>query len=222
MSCALRTSKSSIATPRVAAAARLASHCGGETGFPIFCMKATREIDGSISLINSMRFPASSVTNALKPVMLLPSAAQGGDNAHAERLADSSHDHGDCRRRLLGGPSSRRPRVTMRSTCRRTSSSASVWNRSAWPSAERYSMTRLLSPQHIPVAEVPPQRLEIRGIRGQWNCFQYPNPIGAISWAHAANGHAAAPPKSVMKSRRLMTSPKLRRQAIFNCCKRAL
>jgi len=45
------------------------------------------------------------------------------------------------------------------------------------------------------------------------------NPTTGIAGccARAASGHAAAPPSSVMNSRRLMSPPALRRDNVFKC-----
>jgi hypothetical protein len=98
------------------------------------------------------------------------------------------------------------PLVTITSTFKRTKSVASSANRSPRPSAERYSITRFCSSMY-------PRARKLWRNASKFAAFNCIDVVSSTPMrqtlpgccARAATGHAiAAPPKSVMNSRRLM------------------
>ena len=103
------------------------------------------------------------------------------------------------------------PVTAMTATCRRTNWAASAGSRLYWPSAQRYSIATF-SPSTKPASFSPwrnARRLRSTTVSGDVGLR---NPITGIApcCALAASGHeiTAAPPSSVMNSRRFIRSPR--------------
>src|SRR5262249_27809877 len=95
------------------------------------------------------------------------------------------------------------PQAAITETPRRTSSPASTGSRSVWFSAQRYSIA-MFSPSTKPASLRPWRNARSASANGSAD-WALRNPTTGITscCARAASGHAAAPPSSVMNSRRL-------------------
>jgi len=106
---------------------------------------------------------------------------------------------------LAASPAAPVPGVAMTLTCRRTRSAASSGKRSYWPSAQRNSIATF-RPSTKPVSPRPCRNAVTTQPRSPADAASR-NPITGIGCCceRAPSGHAAAaPPSSVMKSRRLI------------------
>ena len=77
-------------------------------GLAAFQSTATWEMFGTTSLSSSSRFPSISDEIEVNPVMFPPGRARLATRPVADRIADSHHDKGDRRCRLLDGERGRR------------------------------------------------------------------------------------------------------------------
>src|SRR5262249_10900565 len=127
-------------------------------------MTATRESLGTISFRSSSCFPLISGERVLSPVMFPPGL---------ERLATNPEPTGSwaCPERMgivavacLAGRVAGGPTVTITSTLTYTSSAASAGRRSAFPSADRHSMT-MFFPSTYPRSRRPWRNASVRAER---------------------------------------------------------
>ena len=136
---------------------------------------------------------------------------QARDETAADRIARHRKDDRDDRCRLLCRERPRCPDVTMTSTLSRTNSAAISAKRSLRPSAQRYSIATV-RPSIQPSSRSRCTKAAIHGLQAEGVLAPRNPMVGSLlgCCARAASGHAAAPPSSVMNSRRFIRSPRRR------------
>ena len=177
---------------------------------------ATLVVAGTSSRRSSSRFATNSPTKKLIPVALPPGRARLATRPSWTGSSATAKTMGIVVVAALAAKAEGVPPVTaMTATCRRTNSAAIAGSRSYWPSAQRYSIATF-SPSTKPASFSPwrnARKLRSTTVSGDVGLR---NPTTGIAGccARAASGQdAAAPPRSVMKSRRLIRSPRRRARA---------
>jgi hypothetical protein len=177
---------------------------------------ATRFTLGTASLSSSSRFTFNTWPRAVTPVTLPPGRARLAMSPPWTGLPVVTITMGIVEVAFLAAEAPGLDPVTITSTFARTSSSASWGRRSRLPSAKRSSNATFwpsIQPSSLrPCRNSASMGASVATERGD------KRPIRATLFgccARAASGHAtAAPPRSVMKSRRFIQSPRRRaRQA---------
>src|SRR6516162_3508940 len=168
-----------------------------------FISIATRTAAGTSSRRSPSRFAFTSAVKKLIPVALLPGRARLATRPSLTGSSGTLKAIGSVCVAALAATAAPLPDAAIALTCRRTRSAASSGNRSSRSPAKRYSIATFC-PSTFPVSARPrrnaskrcPPDPSSRGLR---------NPITGIvgCCARATTGHAAAaPPSSVMNSRR--------------------
>ncbi len=176
---------------------------------------------GAISLSNPSHFPLIEDSKFVNPVILPPGCAKFATKPLPIGSETVVNTIGMVRVSDLSTAVAGVERAKMTSGCSSTSSLANVRMRPASPAAQRQSILTLLP-------SVQRDRLSPSLMALAWDC-----PSGSLSastistpirltrsgcCARATSGHAsaaAAPPRSVMNSRRFMSDPRLRRQHLI-------
>ena len=171
-------------------------------------MIANRRRPGRTSRNSSSRLPGRSVCWFDRPVTLPPGRA---------RLATRPVPTGSPSTKTIGmtdvacfAATAALPPATMTSTLSRTNSAAISAKRSLRPSAQRYSIARL-RPSIQPSSRSRCTKAAVHGPQAEAVVVPRNPMVGSFPacCARAASGHAAAaPPSSVMNSRRFIRSPR--------------
>src|ERR1039458_7254293 len=180
-------------------------------------MIANRRRRGTTSRKSSSRLAAVSVDWLDRPVTLPPGRARlatrllpTGSPADANTIGMTDVA---CFAAITGAV----PCVTIISTLSRTNSATISAKRSLRPSAHRYSIATV-RPSIQPSLRNCCTKAAVQSLQAE-DVLAPKNPmVGSFAGccARAANGHAAAaPPRSVMNSRRLMSDPKLKETVLY-------
>src|SRR5262249_55030481 len=175
-------------------------------GLPTWAMIANRRRSGTTSRNSSRRLPARSVDWSDRPVMLPP----GRDRLATKPLPTGSFATANT----IGmtdvacfAARSAVPDVTMTSTFSWTSSAAISTNRSSRPSAQR-SSPRMVRPSIQPKSRNRCTKAATHWLQAEGVVVPRNPMVGSFPacCARATSGHAAAPPRSEMNSRRCVST----------------
>src|SRR6266446_2796379 len=179
-------------------------------GLPILAMIAKRRRLGTTSRKSSSRLPARSADWFDSPVTLPPGRARLATRPVPTGSPAVAKTIGMTDVACFAATTAAVPAVTMTLTLSRTNSAAISAKRSLRPSAQRYSIAKV-RPSIQPSSRSRCTNAAVHllwtdGVSGPRNPI-----VGSFAGccARAATGHAAAaPPRSVMKSRRFTRSPR--------------
>ena len=180
---------------------------------------ATRVTPGAICLSSSSHFPLMPYSNCVKPVALPPGRARLSTKPAPTGSGTIANTIGTVRVACSNGPTAEPPVARMTSGASATNSAACLRSARRRPAVAQRVSIRTLRPMVQPnccrlLQERRDAGLQFRIVRG---CGPTSTPMRRIRspcCARAASGHAtAAPPRSVMNSRRFIRSPRRRGRA---------
>src|SRR5215211_5484594 len=194
-----------ICKPRERAAPSRSFNVSAILGLAGLTRTAMRAAVGTNSRRSPIRFAVNSVVKKLTPVRFPPGRARLAMRPKLTGSWGTAKTIGIVAvaafaAAAVGMP----PPLAITATWRRTRSAASAGNRSYWPSAQRYTIVTF-SCSTKPVSLRPWRNARSRSPMASGDLVSR-KPITGIAdcCARAVSGHAAAPPRSVMNSRRLM------------------